>query len=213
MTRLLGLIALAALAFAPTAQAQVPFLGKLGVAVGANFDSYTDAEFNRDSDAPGNIDGATGYHIGLFYDLAIGPVGVRPGIYYVSLGDLEFDTIAGSVAGDAFSADLSLVEVPIDLRYRVITPLVQPYLSAGPVLRFANASDDNVNVKDFTVGGSVGVGVDLGIPFFSPFLEARYQFGLDGLVEDFEFGGASFSGEVEDGTQLNTFMIRLGVTF
>ncbi len=198
MNRLLGLLALFALAFAPAAHAQ------LGVAVGANFDSYSDVEVNSNNSG---FDNATGYHIGLFYDLTLGPVGVRPGVYYVSLGDLEVrDALV-----DAFTADLSLVEVPIDLRYRVITPLIQPYVSAGPVFRFANASDDNVEVKDFTVGGAVGIGVDLGLPFFSPFLEARYQFGVDGLVEDFEVGGTSFS--VDEGTNLNTFMIRLGVTF
>lgn len=209
MTRLFGLLALAAFTLAPAAQAQVPFVGKLGIAAGANFDSYSDIEIDGVND-DGSVDGATGYHIGLYYDLAFGPVGMRPGVYYVSLGDLELVDLAA----DAFTADLSLVEVPIDLRYRVILPFVQPYLSAGPVLRFANASDDEVEVKDFTVGGSVGIGTDLGVPLmpFKPHLELRYQFGLDGLVDDFEVAGQTISGDVDGGT-LNTFMIRVGVSF
>jgi hypothetical protein len=188
----------------PAAHAQ------LGIAAGANFDSYSDVQTSAGT---ASLDGATGYHVGLFYDLTLGPIGVRPGVYYVDLGEIEVPNGALPPTGNVLKVDLSLVEIPIDLRYRVLTPLAQPYLSAGPVFRIANSEDEDGagSARDFTVAGAVGAGIDLGLPFFSPFLEIRYQFGVDGLVDEFEVAGQPVS--PDDGTNLNSFMVRLGVTF
>ncbi len=205
MNRFLGLLALLALTLVPAASAQVPFV-KFGVAGGVNFDSYSDVQVTGDE---GAFDSATGYHIGVYADLALGPVGVRPGIYYVSAGELTLEGVGAS----AITADLSLVEIPVDLRYRVVLPFVQPYVSAGPVFRIANQSGDDLEAKDFSVAGSVGIGTDIGVPLmpFKPHLEVRYQFGLDGIAEDFVGQNTPF--EVEDGAKLSAFMIRLGVSF
>ncbi len=211
MNRLLGLVALLALTLVPAASAQVPFV-KFGVAGGVNFDSYSDVQFTS-NDGEGTFDSATGYHIGVYADLALGPVGIRPGIYYVSAGELTVEGVGASVGESIIKADLSLIEIPVDLRYRVMLPLVQPYISAGPVFRIANQSGDDLDAKDFTVAGSVGIGTDIGVPLmpFKPHLEVRYQFGLDGIAEDFVRDRTDLS--VDDGAKLSAFMIRVGVSF
>ena len=196
----------ATLATAPDAQAQ------LGVAGGANFDRLSDVEAEGDNFG---FDNATGYHIGAFYDFAVGPIGVRPGVYYMDVGSLAGE---GDVNDDAAieeeNFDLSLVEVPIDLRYRIAFPFVKPYVTAGPVVRFVTDSggfDDDAN--DFSMAGNAGLGVDFGLPATSLgfFLEGRYSFGLSPIAEDFEVGDASVA--IEDDTRLNNFMLRLGVKF
>lgn len=192
-----ALLALGTLA--PAAHAQ------FGVAVGANFDKLSDVSGDRDA----TFKNASGYHVGVFIDLPLGPLALRPGLYYTDIGSLESE----SVAGARESIDIDLVEVPIDVRYRLLTPLAKPYVSAGPVLRFAQnqGDDDNVDFEKFTLAGSAGLGIELSAAGFKPFIEARYQFGIQKLVNSFELGGVQF--ETEDGAKLNTFMLRAGLTF
>ncbi len=130
-------------------------------------------------------------------------------MYYVSAGEFSLE----GVGGELITADLSLIEIPVDLRYRVVLPLFQPYVSAGPVFRIANQSGDGLEAKDFSVAGSVGIGTDIGVPLmpFKPHLEVRYQFGLDGITEDLVITSTNFT--VEDDATFNAFMIRLGVSF
>lgn len=202
-----ALFLFAALCAAPAAHAQ------FGIAGGANFDRIGDI---GDGDNDLNFDNATGYHIGAFYDFAFGPVGVRPGVFYMDVGSFDAEGNFGiDGAPDTEDFDLSLIEVPIDLRYRIVTPLLKPYVTAGPVVRFVADSGDTFDdaTNDFSVAGNVGLGTDIGIPLSSLgfFVELRYSFGLSPIAEDFEFGGADFT--VDDDTNLNNFMLRAGVKF
>jgi len=104
-------------AFSPqTASAQ------LGFAVGGNFNDLSDI----DSDPPTTFDNATGFHVGVFYDLGVGPVALRPGLFYMDAGDFDAN-------GDGFEAqsfDLQFIEVPVDVRFNVLTaPIVRPYVT------------------------------------------------------------------------------------
>jgi len=47
---------------------------QLGVAAGLNFDRLSDIDAGSRS---ATFDNATGYHVGVFYDLGLGPPGVR----------------------------------------------------------------------------------------------------------------------------------------
>lgn len=179
-------------ALAPnTAQAQ------LGIAAGANFD--------RLSDIDADTEGALGYHVGLFYDARLGPLGIRPGLFYTDVGDIEYDTAEGAVE----DFDLQLVEIPIDARLRLGgTPILTPYLLAGPVFRI-NASGDDFggNMKDFSMAANAGVGLEVNVQGtgLRLFPELRYSFGVNDIATDLGFEG-------ED-ARLNNFMIRLGLTF
>jgi len=197
-------LAVIGLLFASPTQTQAQ---GLGIAAGANFDSFSDINHT----ANGTLDNATGFHAGIFVDLALGPVSLRPGLYYVDVGELEIDQQPGF--DQAANFDLSLIEVPVDVRYRIATPIITPYLLAGPVLRFANADDDNFqdSLRDLSLAGAAGAGIEVAIPGlgFRLYPEVRYQFGVTQFIDDFEVGDVAFTTD----TDLNTVMLRLGVTF
>lgn len=190
----------------------VPAQAQVGVAVGLNFDSITDIDTG---DREATFDNASGYHIGLFYDLAVGPVAIRPGIFYRRVQDVRVDIEdAGSTIAESF--DLSMVEIPVDVRIRMALPIVKPYFLAGPVIGFASTGDDDFKdaVEDLTVAANIGIGVELNLPGFTPVLypEIRYSFGVSRFMkEDLEIGDISFA--AADSQRLNTFMLRLGVRF
>lgn len=181
---------------------------QFGIAAGANFDRLSDVEGSVDA----SFENASGFHIGVFYDLPLGPVALRPGVYYMDIGDLDARREDGSLIG---SYDLSLIEVPVDARLRLMMPLIKPYATAGPVLRFAQTSDDDFDehLNSFTVAANVGVGVEIGAPGaqIRLFPELRYSFGVSRIAESMTFLGQQFSAEQD--VRLNTFMIRLGVAF
>jgi hypothetical protein len=177
-----------------------PAHAQLGIAGGANFNDIGDIRSEGDQ---GRFENATGFHVGLFYDLALGPVAVRPGLFYMDVGTFEGE--------GATEVDIDMVELPIDVRFRLATlPIVRPYLMAGPVFQLAREEDesfDNVNVA-----ANIGLGTEISIPTVSLTLmpELRYAFGISRFTDGFEFAGI----EAESGGErLNSFMLRLGVRF
>jgi hypothetical protein len=200
-----ALLLTATLAAAPAAHAQ------LGVAGGANFDRLGDIESDEDTGI--NFDNATGYHAGIFYEFGAGPLRVRPGVFYMDVGSFE-NSDSFEQAEDEF--DLNLVEVPIDLRFRVFPfPFVKPYATAGPVLRFDVSEDEGFGeaTEDFSFAGNVGGGLEISFPGSGLRLtpELRYSFGVT-PVADFEALGVDFQAE-DNETQLNNIMLRLGISF
>ena len=128
----LSLVVAAGLLAAPQAHAQ------LGFGVGLNFAEFDDIQAGTDqAAAEATYENSTGYHIGLFYDLAVGPLALRPGVYYRQSGKFE---VPSDVVGARDEFNLSLIEIPIDLRLRLATiPIVKPYLLGGPVLMFPHS--------------------------------------------------------------------------
>lgn len=194
-----GLAAAALLALAvPAAHAQ------LGIAVGANFDSISDVD--RENGVQGAYKSASGYHVGATYNLSLGPIGLRPGIFYTDISAFEPEDGTNNLE----RVDLDLIEVPVDVTLGVgVFPLARPYVLAGPVLRFAQTSDgdDTYEKEDFTIAGAAGAGVEVNALGFRPYVEARYQFGLQNFAS--EVGGIP----TEGGGRVNSFMVRLGLTF
>jgi hypothetical protein len=181
----------------------------LGFAAGANFDELSEIE----GDARASFDNATGFHVGVFYDVVLGPLAIRPGIVYVDVGEIDPQ---GDPGEELDELDLALVEVPVDLRLRLTTPVLTPYLLGGPVVRF-NAGDDEIlgaEQRDVSVAGSLGVGVEVPVPGLGLrlFPELRYQFGLTGVTDDpVRVGDVVF--EPSEDPELNAFMLRVGLTF
>ena len=174
---------------APDARAQ------LGVAGGLNYDNLS--EIDADTDR------ASGYHVGLFYDARLGPLSLRPGVFYMDVGEIEFED------DEVDNFDLQLVEIPIDARFRFgAAPFLKPYLMAGPVFRINASSDDfEGEVEDFSVAANAGVGVELTLPGSGLRLypEVRYAFGISDFASDLGVEAST--------ARLNTFMLRLGVAF
>ncbi len=193
--------------------ASTPAYGQLGVAVGLNFDSITDIDAG---DREATFENATGYHLGVFYDLSAGPLAIRPGIFYRRVQDVKVDILetVGSTVTESF--DLSLIEVPVDLRLRMALPFIKPYVLAGPVFGFSSTGDEDFKdaLQELTVSANIGLGVEINLPGFTPVLypEIRYSFGVSRFMkEELEIG--DFTLEADNAQRLNTFMLRLGIRF
>lgn len=196
----------------PAAHAQ------FGIAAGLNFDDFSDIDMDREA----TLDNATGYHVGLFFDLAAGPVALRPGIFYrtvegvqFTFGDGEFTEVPTLPDLLREEFDLNLIEVPIDLRLRLAAlPLVAPYLTAGPVLTFASSDNEAIDerLEDLSVSADVGIGIELGLLGLRAYPEIRYSFGVTRFMEEIEFGDTTVRAS-SDEQRLNSVMLRLGIAF
>lgn len=186
---------------APTAQAQ------LGVAAGLDFNSLDDIEASSQSET---LDNSTGYHVGVVYDLGLGPVSVRPGVFYRKVGTYDFAGVE-----DIDQVDVTALEVPLDLRVTVFPfPLVSPYLVGGPNAFLPRSDNDALDdgLEDLSFTFNVGVGADVSVPGVGLTLqpELRYEFGATDYVNDFSVGDADFKPAEQS---LSAFALRLNVLF
>lgn len=184
-----------------------PAQAQFGLAIGLNFDDLGDIDARNTKTT---FDQASGYHIGAFYNFNLGPLGLRPGIFYRDLGDVS---VGGALTGDF---DLQLIEIPIDVRYRIPTPVFSPYILAGPVFSFPSSGEDDADdsLEDFLLTGNLGFGIEFTVPGlgWKLFPEFRYAFGLSDLIKD-EFSVAGRVFVADDAATLNTYMLRLGIGF
>lgn len=186
-----------------------PAQAQLGVAAGLNFNSLDDIETTTDAEQNATVENATGYHVGLVYDLGVGPVKLRPGLLYRNVGSYDVSGLP-----DTDEVDVTAFEVPVDVRVTLLpSPLVSPYLLGGPKLFLPrsenNAFDDGLEGVSFVF--DVGVGADVSIPGAGLTLqpELRYEFGATDYVDDsFEIGGTTFNPSER---KLSAFALRLNV--
>lgn len=192
------------LALALIGAAAVPAQAQLGVAAGLNFDSLNDIETTTDENA--TVENATGYHLGVVYDLGLGPVSLRPGLLFRKVGTYDFPES---------QSDVTAWEVPVDLRFKVLpVPLVNPYVLGGAqavFLQGENEFDDELEDVSYTF--NVGAGANISVPGAGLTLqpELRYEFGATDYVdEEFQIGDTTFTPSER---KLSAFALRLNVIF
>lgn len=190
-----------------------PAFGQLGIAGGLNFESAGDIET---SSKDATLDNSTGYHVGLVYDLSIGPVGIRPGVLYRRIGTYEVSDIQLNDSRYSVSA----WEVPVDLRYTFLpTPLVSPYVVGGPKATFPRGEENFDGVmKSVSYTLNIGVGANISLPGLSWQLqpELRYEFGASGYIDDGQtvrLGDREVEFTPKDSPRFSTFALRLHVLF
>jgi hypothetical protein len=175
---------------------------QIGVLAGMNFENVSDVKLTS---ASGTFDSKTGWHAGIFYNLPLGPIALRPAVLYRDAGTLTLNATAPGQTVDSF--ELSMIEVPVDVIVGFGT-VVRPYITAGPVFHFNNTSTDAVkdDVKGTTVSANVGAGIELDLLGLKVMPEARYAFGLSALFDE-QIAGIS----LEESVKHNVFMLRLNV--
>ena len=153
-------------------------------------------------------DDPNGFHLGIFLNVNVGLLGIRPAIIYHRIVDID---VAGPA--DALDFDLEIVEVPIDFRLRLPVPVVRPYLLAGPVFMFPSSPDESIDSLLETGPSRIDVGLGFEWSFgFRLWPEVRYGFGITQFMQtDFPLTGPPFSAEGD--ARLDTFMVRMGVSF
>ncbi|NBC84928.1 MAG: outer membrane beta-barrel protein [Bacteroidetes bacterium] len=191
--------------------AAAPAQAQFGIAGGLNFESSDDIST---SSTEANFENSTGYHIGVVYDAGFGPVNIRPGFFYRKVGTYEFGSTTGGAA--AGTVDIATFEVPVDVRLNILTtPVVTPYVLAGPMLTIPRSNVEGFNDNDFddftedvSLSANVGVGVQVALPAV-PFKlqpELRYEFGISEYVD-------TDAVEVSESPKFSAFSLRLNVLF
>lgn len=181
---------------------------QIGIAVGLNYDNVSDLDAG---DFSASYDAASGYHVGLFYDLSLGTIGLRLGAFYRDLGDIESASDI-DVAEEVENFDLTMIDFPVDIRLNLTaTPLIHPYVLFGPVFSVPSSGVDFIdnNLESLLVTGNVGIGLAVNFGGISLFPEFRYAIGITRLLKDrIEIGGVEVETEVQ---RVNSTMLRLGV--
>jgi len=195
---------------------------RFGVAAGFNYTDIDNVDFGSTTAV---YDSRQGYHIGVIADIPLGPVGIKPGIFYMNAGKIFKDGLADFIdeaipeaAQVQFNDDFDVryVTFPIDVRYRIGLAVVQPYIFAGPEFRFRTetglVSEVSDNIKSFGVAGNFGAGVELSLMGVKLLPEFRMAFDTSSIIDksirigDFEF-------VADEAHQLRSVMLRLGVLF
>lgn len=180
----------------------------VGISVGANFTALSDIET---SSGEATFDNASGWHIHLWFDLPLGPIAVRPGLRYMDLGELfELGSVENGAVGGTADQVVTLLEIPIDVRFRLGLPMITPYVMAGPVLRFPAGSDDDDRLESFSLAGGAGIGLELGLAGLKLYPELKYTFGITRFTQDsYEIGGVTISPDEDQ--RLNAVMLSIGL--
>jgi len=194
---------------------------RFGAAIGLNYTDIDDVDFGSTTAV---YDSRQGYHIGVFADIPVGPLGVRPGVFYMNAGKI-FENGLGDFIDEVvddpdlqFDDDFEVeyITIPIDVRYRFGFGPVLPYLFLGPELRFRTETnlieevDDNL--KSFGVAGNLGAGVEVSLLSVKLLPEFRLAFDTSGIIDD-EITIGDFEFVADEAHQLRTVMLRLGVIF
>lgn len=114
--------------------------------------------------------GKAGFHVGFWGKLDFPKIYLRPELVYSKTKS------SYEVDGDSQDYDISKIDLPVLLGYKIIGPL---HIFAGPAFQYTLKNDlgdlDVADVKkDFTVGLNTGVGVNLG----NIGLDVRYERGF-----------------------------------
>ncbi len=189
------------LGWAGSAQAQ------LGASVGLNFNRLSDI---NTGDTRATFKNSQGWHVALWLDVPLGPVALRPGLRYMDAGSL-YRGASDGIPGIQDDFDVSLLEIPIDLRYRLTFPLITPYVMAGPVLRFPTGADPEIedNLERLSLAGSLGVGVEVNLMGLRLYPELQYTFGVSRFTKGFAVGDVTIEPDARQ--HLNVVMLRLGI--
>lgn len=202
--RFRALALLAAVLAAPAAHAQL--FPSFGVTGGVNFANLSDA-------VAVELDGATGFHLGVYADLGLGSVGLRPQLLYLRAGEVVTPDFADP-QGNPLDASVAanFIAIPVDFQYRLPTPVVKPYALLGPEVRFPigdTGPDAEAEARSVTAAINVGLGIGFNAPLVGPsgFAELRYAFDLTGLVDGLVINDIA----LDDEYRVNLLMLRVGV--
>lgn len=182
-------LALAVPLSATSAHAQI--IPKFGATGGLNFGSLSDA-------AGADLESSTGYHIGVFGDMGLGPLAARISLLYVKAGEIE---------GGDDDASVTFISVPVDFKFRFPTPVLKPYALLGPEARFATGDLADAEARSMNLALNAGVGAELSaLVGPSVFAELRYSLDVTGFADDELFGVPT-----DDSFKVSMFYLRVGV--
>ncbi|MEC7263547.1 MAG: outer membrane beta-barrel protein [Bacteroidota bacterium] len=169
MKKTLLVAALALMGATAFAQSGSGFGIKAGLSYNKNGDLISSVG-DGGQDIVEGAEGKAGYHFGFWGKLDFPKIYLRPELVYSKTKS------SYEVDGDSQDYDISKLDMPVLLGYKLIGPL---HIFAGPAFQYTLKNDlgdlEVEDVKnDFTVGLNAGVGVNLG----NIGLDVRYERGF-----------------------------------
>ncbi|RYC50182.1 outer membrane beta-barrel protein [Flagellimonas olearia] len=169
MKKALLVAVMALLGSAAIAQSGSGFGIKAGLSYNKNGDLISSVGDSGQDIVDGG-EGKTGYHVGFWGKLDFPKIYLRPELVYSKTKS------SYEVDGDSQDYDISKLDLPVLLGYKIIGPL---HIFAGPAFQYTLKNDlGDLEVEDvqndFTVGLNTGVGVNLG----KVGLDVRYERGF-----------------------------------
>ncbi|MDR2120289.1 MAG: PorT family protein [Tannerella sp.] len=161
---------------------------RFGVKGGLN---VADVKFSEDVFDTGNI---TGFHLGPIMEIMtpVPGIGIDAAVLFTQKGtELRYSTIRNN-----------FIEVPVNLKWKLMLPLLKPYLAAGPYVGFRVAGDKSwsdtyddivrqIESKDFCAGLNFAAGVEV---LRSIQLGVNYNMGLTNNFNTFDVNHPITSG-------------------
>ena len=183
---------------------------RFGVTAGTNFQELSDITLNSTQAAFQN---QNGWHAGVWLELPMGPLGIRFGGRYMEAGRL-FSGLNERFPLVQDDFNISLVELNVLLRYGLQSPLINPYVFAGPVFRIPIGADEGISndLSALSYAGEIGGGLEIPIGSLALYPEVAYVFGVTRFIED-ELVLDFVTLTVEDTQRLNTIILRLSLGF
>lgn len=145
------------------------------------------------ADVSSDVKSTTGYAAGVFLELNIpGPFSIEPEALYSIKGSKK------ELTRVTFTATSTYIDVPVLVKYYFPSPVVKPFLFAGPSYSIllsakqktegAGITTTEVDIKDATrtndLGAVVGVGLNFSLPAIDVRIDARYNYGLSTLDKE-----------------------------
>ena len=182
----------------------------IGASVGANFDRLSDIRFN---DREATFSSSTGWHAELWIEFPFGPMGLRAGARYMDAGML-FAGLSEHTSTVRDNFDVTLLEVPLLLRYAVGVSAVQPTVFAGPVARFKALVDHELadDIRSPSLAGEAGVGLEISLGGLRILPEIAYTWGITDFIDkELVIGSVTLS--ANESQKMNSAMVRVAIAF
>ena len=181
---------------------------RFGLTAGTNFQRLTDVDLNSVETV---FEEQSGWHAGAWFEVPIGPVGVRLAARYLEAGRL-FNGLEDNFPIVRDNFDISLVDLSLLLRYGLKSPIIAPYVFAGPTFRIPARADKIINndLSALSYALEFGGGIEISIGSLSLYPEVAYLLGLSTFIED-ELVLDFVTLTAGDTQRLNSIIVRLSV--
>lgn len=184
--------------------------GQLGVTAGFNFEQTEDIRMAAEArNKEAVLNNATGYHVGVLWQMGSGAWSLRPAVIFRQMGTYEFSELQENF-------EVQMIEVPLNIRARLVDAgIFHPYVLAGPKASFPRSEGDfSSATESIAISGNVGGGLGIRAGWLPVSIEAEldYAFGVtDWVKSDFTVGGQTF--DPQDQPQLSALSVRVNLLF
>jgi hypothetical protein len=163
---------------------------QFGIRAGANSAKFIGSDVNWVEEMAGLANGKYGLVGGIFFAINIGKsITIEPEFLYTMKG-MKMDDPLGEYTGKLYG---DYLEIPLLLKLRLPTPVIQPVVFAGPSVGFKLREKLQINGEDVPLeekmlqnndyGAIFGAGLDFGRHFM---IDIRYSLGLKKVIDTAE---------------------------